>query len=172
MTGPQKDGTTLEFAPPQQYLMFLWVTLAWVQLGLFFLWNIPWYRRELTDVRSIVVWSLFDLALLAGTLHATLFRVRVDDGGLRVLRWDFRWSRWGWDEISRLERRGSLLGARYSARGPRGGFRFAAVAVANAAGLAEIIVRRADLDDCGEETLSLQSGTRHLWLHPSVSDEM
>ncbi len=45
------------------------------------------------------------------------------------------------------------------------------MAVSGSARLAAEIVERADLDDYGEETLSLQTGTVHVWLHPSASED-
>jgi hypothetical protein len=168
---PEPEPLTLEFGPPQRYLVFLWTVLAWVQAGLVFLWNIPWYRREITDVRSWVIWALFDAILLIGSTHATLFRVRVDQAGMEFLKWNFRWVRWDWEEIYRLESRSSYIGSRYRVRSERGAFGFASLAVTGAARLAATIIERADLDDYGEESVSLQSGTLHVWLHPSAADD-
>lgn len=171
MSNTEPETVALEFPPPRRYIVFLWTVLAWVQAGLLFLWSIPWYRREVADLRSWVIWAGFDAFLLVGTAHATLSRVRVDEQGMEFLKWNFHWVRWEWEEVFRLESRSSLLGTRYRVRSLRGAYGFASMAVSGSARLAAMIVERADLDDYGEETLSLQTGTVHVWLHPSASED-
>lgn len=170
MFDADSETVVYEFAPPRRYIVFLWSVLAWVQAGLFFLWSIPWYRREVMDPRSWAVWAVFDLILLAGAVHATMLRVRVDARGFEFLKWNFRWTRWDWDEITRLESRPSLLGARYQMRSLRGRYGFASMALRGAGRLAAMVVERADLDDYGEEARSMQMGAVHVWLHPSASE--
>lgn len=171
MPTPESQTVALEFPPPRRYVIFLWTVLAWVQAGLLFLGSMPWYRREVADLRSWIIWAGFDVFLLLGATHATLLRIRVDRDGFEFLKWNFRWARWEWDEVYRLESRSSLLGTRYRVRSHRGSFGFASLAVRGSARLAALIVERADLDDYGEESISLQTGTVHVWLHPSASED-
>jgi hypothetical protein len=145
--------------------------MAAVQAGLLVLWRGVWYGAPLMDARSWIVWALFDAFLLVGVTQATRFRVRALPESLEYLSWNFRWVKWGWDEITRLDRWSGAVGARYRLRATRGAFHFSSVSLSGADRLAALIVERADLDDVGDFTMSLQAGALHVWVHPSAADE-
>lgn len=171
MTDQPDISEPIVFAPPTRYVTFLWTVLTCVQIGLFVLWRSPWYGSAVFDTRSWIVWIGFDLFLIAGVTHATRFRARALPDALEFLTWNFRWARWEWDEISRLDRWTGAVGPRYRVRSTMGAFHFSRVSLRDAARLAEIIVVRSDLDDVGEAPISMQAGARHIWLHPSAADE-
>jgi hypothetical protein len=171
MNDPLDQSLTPDFAPPTRYVAFLWTILGAVQIGLLVLWRSPLYGSSVLDLRSWIVWAFFDAFLLVGVTQATRFRVRVWPEGLEYLAWNFRWTRWDWDEMTRLDRWSGAFGPRYRVRSTRGAFYFSRLSLSRSAELAALIVEKADLDDMGELTLSLQSGALHVWLHPSAADE-
>lgn len=165
------NSEPMVFEPPTRYVTFLWVVLNAVQFGLGVLWFSPWYGSAVFDARAWAVWIGFDLFLIAGVSHATRFRVKLFPNELVYLSWNFRWVRWGWEEITRVDRWTGSVGPRYSVRSTLGTFHFSRVSLVDSALLASIIVERADLDDVGEVPISLQAGARHVWVHPSAADE-
>jgi hypothetical protein len=171
MSDPPDNSEPVVFAPPTRYVTFLWTVLAAVQAGLFILWRSPWYGSAVFDARSWVVWIGFDLFLIAGVTHATRFRARALPDALEYLAWNFRWVRWEWEDIMRVDRWSGAFGPRYRVRANGGAFHFSRVSLEGAARLADLVVERADLDDVGEVPMSLQAGARHIWLHPSAADE-
>jgi len=171
MADSADNSERLEFVPPTRYVTFLWTVLGAVQLGLFVLWRSPWYRTNVFDTRSWIVWILFDLFLIVGVTHATRFRAFADAEALEYLAWNFRWVRWEWEEIIRVDRWSGAFGPRYRIRSTAGAFHFSRVSLEGAAHLAALVVERADLDDMGEVAMSMQAGAVHVWLHPSAAEE-
>jgi hypothetical protein len=169
-------GEPREFRPAPQYVTFLWVGVFFINFGLFYLSQMPWYRREALHGSPWLPWILFDLLLIIGTIHAARFRVRIDRERLEFLSWNFQWKDWRWDEITRLERtsyRAFLsrwLGNRYRVSRGRESFGFTAATLEDASALSAIIQDAADLDDMGEVDISLQDGVRHVWTNTGYED--
>lgn len=171
MNAPGPREYTHEFRSSPRYVAFLWGGVALAHAGLAYLIWAPRYGAPPFDRSSWIAWILFDVFLFTGSIHATRFRVLVDDGGLSFLAWYFRWVRWDWEEVHSLERLSlsalsRLVGQRYRVSAGRGNFHFATGTLQEAGALAELIVERADLDDLGEVEMAFQEGTKHVWAHP------